>query len=295
MSFISYPSTPHLEGSGIQRGDSREVVSFSSMRGAFAVVEEKIDGANSGFSFDGAGEPVLQSRGHTLTRDPHTFSERHFRDMKVWVEANRDILLERLEDRYVVFGEWMGALHSVYYDDLPHLFLEFDVWDRSREIFLSTAARRRLLRGLPIASVPVLYAGPFPARADLSALHGPSVFQTDDWETVLRRACAIVGDDVERRLPRLFRPSPRVSEGFYLKIEEGEETTGRVKWVDPRFVQTILGHNVHWQSQFVVPNMVGRPVVEFPPAIFNNPGDRPYDADRPLDWVQSRVSRSSTA
>ncbi len=282
MSFVSYPRTPHLQGSGIQRGDSNETVPFSTLRGLYCVVEEKVDGANSGFSFDGAGDRWLQSRGSHLSLDPSIYSERHFRLFKQWVAAHSDDLLSRLEDRYVVYGEWMNALHSVYYDDLPHFFLEFDVWDRVEECFMSTTQRRGLLRNLPIASVPVLYRGEVTEEV-LRSLHRPSLFQTENWQETMRKACAMVGDDFDRRLPRIFRP--RLSEGFYIKVEDGSRCIARYKWVDPRFVQTILEHNVHWQSQIVVPNMLGVAVPEFPHTVVREVTARTYDADKPWEWV----------
>jgi len=58
--------------------------------------------------------------------------------------------------RYIMYGEWMYAKHTVFYDRLPHTFLEFDVYDRKARVFLSTKARRALLTGLPIMPVPVV-------------------------------------------------------------------------------------------------------------------------------------------
>src|SRR5205807_2014548 len=32
-----------------------------------------------------------------------------------------------LTDRYILYGEWLYAKHTVFYTDLPHYFLEFDI------------------------------------------------------------------------------------------------------------------------------------------------------------------------
>jgi hypothetical protein len=62
-----YPRTRHIEGSGIQAGDDDlQVAQWSELAGKHLVVEEKIDGANCGISFDRAGRLWLQSRGHYL-------------------------------------------------------------------------------------------------------------------------------------------------------------------------------------------------------------------------------------
>ena len=65
--FFKFPSTPHLSiGDGVDiRADK---VLSESERIAFLrqkiVVEEKIDGANLGLSFDPEGEIRVQNRGH---------------------------------------------------------------------------------------------------------------------------------------------------------------------------------------------------------------------------------------
>jgi RNA ligase len=61
-----------------------------------------------------------------------------------------------LGDRYVLYGEWLYAKHTVFYNALPHYFLEYDVLDLHTQQFLSTQVRRVLLAALPIVSVPVL-------------------------------------------------------------------------------------------------------------------------------------------
>jgi hypothetical protein len=155
--LLKYPRTPHLEGSRLQDGDEGyEHVPYNCLAGRYIVIEEKLDGGNSGVSYDGAGEQLLQSRGHYLVGGGR---ERQFNLFKRWASAHESALLECLEDRYVMYGEWLHKKHSVFYDSLPHYFAEFDIWDRSREVFLSTEARAQVLAGAPVLAVPVLYAG----------------------------------------------------------------------------------------------------------------------------------------
>jgi hypothetical protein len=78
---------------------------------------------------------------------------------KQWAQAHEGALMALLDDRYQVYGEWLYAKHSLYYDALPHWFCEFDIWDRSAQQFLDTPQRHALLDGVPVVSVPVLYAG----------------------------------------------------------------------------------------------------------------------------------------
>ena len=101
-----------------------------TIKGAHVVVEEKLDGANSAISFDSAGRLLLQSRGHFLTGGPR---ERQFAPLKAWAATIAAPLRDRIDDRYVIYGEWLYAKHTVFYDALPHYFCEFDVYDRVGE------------------------------------------------------------------------------------------------------------------------------------------------------------------
>ncbi|MFT8046900.1 RNA ligase family protein, partial [Salmonella enterica subsp. enterica serovar Enteritidis] len=83
--------------------------------------------------------------------------ERQFNLFKQWAQAHEGALLSLLDDRYQVFGEWMYAKHSLFFDALPHWFCEFDIWDRSAQCFLDTPRRHALLAVVPVVSVPVLY------------------------------------------------------------------------------------------------------------------------------------------
>lgn len=115
---------------------------FRAIAGRHLVVEEKLDGANAGISFDSGGVLKLQSRGHFLAGGPR---ERQFAPLKAWAATHQGVLWERLGTRYVLYGEWLYAKHTVFYDALPHHFCEFDLLDRSSGEFLSTPERRRVL------------------------------------------------------------------------------------------------------------------------------------------------------
>ena len=135
--IIKYPRTPHLEGSRLQPGDEElSQIPFSEIAGRNLAVEEKCDGANSAVSFSADGELLLQSRGHYLTGG---YRERHYALMKQWAAVHRDAFYQVLGSRYIMYGEWMYAKHSVFYDALPHYFLEFDVLDRQTGRFMDTS------------------------------------------------------------------------------------------------------------------------------------------------------------
>ncbi|WP_439632001.1 RNA ligase family protein [Gemmata sp.] len=244
-----YPRTQHLVGSGLQPGDEDlDAVPMAALVGRHVVVEEKMDGANCGASFGPDLALVLQSRGHYLQGGPR---EKQFALFKQWAAALADRLLDRLEARYVMYGEWLYAKHSVYYDALPHYFMEFDALDTVTGAFLDTPRRAELLAGLPVTPVKVLYAGEFPGEAALRALIGPSHFITADAPTRFREEVARLDWDVERAVRQTDLSGQM--EGLYVKVEEGGAVTERYKFVRPEFLQTVTADG-HWQDRPLVPN-----------------------------------------
>ena len=250
LAILKYPRTPHLEGSRLQPGDEgHEHVPLASLRGQQAVVEEKLDGANVGISFTEGGELLLQSRGHYLGGG----RERNFALFKQWASAHEARLLERLEDRYVMYGEWLHAKHSVSYDVLPHWFCEFDVYDRRDGVFLSTPRRQTLLAGSPVLSVPVVHEGELPASVKaLRALVRPSLAKSGRWRQAFEESVERQGLDLA--LARKQTDKSVLSEGLYVKVENEREVLGRFKWVRPDFVQTILDSGSHHSTRPLIPN-----------------------------------------
>jgi hypothetical protein len=247
-----YPRTPHLEGSRLQPGDEDlDQVPFRAIAGRHLVVEEKLDGANAGISFDSAGTLKLQSRGHFLTGGPR---ERQFAPLKAWAATHQSVLWERLGTRYVLYGEWLYAKHTVFYDALPHHFCEFDLLDRETGDFLSTPERRRLLEGTPVVSVPVLHEGPLRSVKDLTALIGPSTCRTPAWRGALIEAARAAGQDPEVVVAET--DSDDHMEGLYIKVEENGRTVERYKWVRPTFLTAVLDSGSHWQDRPILPNRV---------------------------------------
>jgi len=298
--LLKFPRTRHLADSALQVGDDgSDRTPFAHIAGLKVVYEEKVDGANAAFRFDGAGELWAQSRGHYLAvGDRNAPRERDWALLKEWLQAYRTDFLERFEDRYIVFGEWMGVLHTVAYNSLPSLFLEFDIFDTVLGVFLDTQSRRELCAGLPICSVPVLYHGPALTLAHMKSLIGPSVFRTsaviEDWRQSLRRACALVGDDYEKRLPKMDA-SDQI-EGIYVKVEAEGRAVDRLKWVRSGFLQAIQGADEHWQSRFPVPNLLEAQADVFPGYLARRPGPAPtYDPDRPWLWAPWLAAPEATA
>jgi hypothetical protein len=250
--ILKYPRTRHLLGSRLQPGDDDlEAVSIDELSGAHLVIEEKLDGANAGLSFNPEGELRLQSRGHYLTGG---YRERHFDLFKSWAAARSGALWDRLGPRFVVYGEWLYAKHTVFYDLLPHYFLEFDVYDRHDARFLSTPVRHELLEGTGIASVPVLGQGPTPTLEELRALVKPSLYKSPAWRDRLADAAATAGQE-SARIAAETDPSDH-SEGLYLKVEADGRVTDRLKFVRASFLTSVVDSGSHWIDRPIVPNQL---------------------------------------
>ena len=261
--ICKYPRTAHLEGSRLQPGDdASDQLPLAALAGCHVVIEEKMDGANCGLSFGEGGELLLQSRGHYLCGGA---GERQFNWLKPWAQAHADRLLARLEDRWVLYGEAMYAKHSVWYDQLPHWLLEFDVRDRRTGQFLSTTRRAELLAGLPVVPVPVLYAGPMPTNPKLLwKLVRHSLAKSAQWRANFEQ-------EVERQgqpLALCWQQSNGgdASEGLYLKVENADFVQARYKLVRPDFQQTILDSGSHHLARPILPNRLADGVDLYAPS-----------------------------
>ena len=198
--IAKYPRTRHIEGSGLQKGDHNlKIAPFSEIAGKTLVVEEKVDDANVGISFETKGSLRLQCRGHYLTGGP---GERQFNLLKPWAETHRSWLWETLGSRYILYGEWLYAKHTVFYDALPHYLLEFDILDTQTGVFLSTDCRREMLAGKPMVSVPVIYQGAIRSVKQLEPLVVFSLYKTSKWRKNLWEAAVASGSDPETATTR---------------------------------------------------------------------------------------------
>jgi len=217
--FIKFPSTPHLAvlpGVSI-RGDKvldeKQRKEFLSHK---LIVEEKIDGANLGISFDDGGNLFLQNRGSHLDK-PFTGQWKKLPD---WLHVKSDLLFDMLDDRLILFGEWCYARHSVSYSKLPGWFLGFDVLEKKTRDFWPVKKRNNLLKQAGIPSVPLLATGHF---------------SFPELEELL--ACS--------------KLSSEPAEGIYLRYERDGRLVSRAKLVRPEFIQAV---NEHWSKSIIRPN-----------------------------------------
>ncbi|WP_029043429.1 RNA ligase family protein [Cupriavidus sp. WS] len=221
--FFRFPHTPHLAWLG--RGEPRDdkVLSLTEARDLLdgdVVVEEKLDGANLGFSLSPEGRLLAQNRGQYLI-EPHAGQ---FARLPAWLSVHADALLGGLEPELMLFGEWCAARHSLDYSALPDWFLLFDVYDRAANRFWSTARRNALAQSVGLSTVPLIRQG----RTSLSELK------------------QVVGNT-----PSHYRAGPL--EGVVVRRESADWCEARAKLVRPDFTQTI---DTHWRKRAIEWNRI---------------------------------------
>lgn len=214
--FFRFPHTPHLEwlGEGTPRDD--KVLSNSeatSLLDAPVVVEEKLDGANLGFSLAVDGRLQVQNRGSYLVKPfPGQFGP-----LVQWLELHEETLLANMPSDVIVFGEWCAARHSLLYSHLPDWFMLFDVYDRAVGKFWSTSRRNAMATLLELPTVP-------------SLLNGRTTRQS------LR--------DLLDQMKSKFSDGPL--EGVVIRRQDDQWLQARAKLVRQDFTQAI---DAHWRSR----------------------------------------------
>lgn len=211
--FFRFPRTAHLVwlGEGQPRDDKVLLPSDAeALLAGSVVVEEKIDGANIGFSLGEGATLRVQSRGSYL--DPE-FSHPQFRPLWPWLKARESEMVGALGSDRILFGEWCYAVHSVAYHRLPDWFLGFDVYDRSQGEFWDSARRNSLLETIRLHAVPRIAEGHFTIQGIEKVLSTPS------------------------------RVGVGAVEGLVIRREAEGFTTARAKLVRREFTQAI---DEHW-------------------------------------------------
>ncbi|KAG9651267.1 hypothetical protein KCU86_g1251, partial [Aureobasidium melanogenum] len=227
-----FPRTRHLFNIGSASRD--DLILSSSDAQAFLqasdpsttiVVEEKVDGANLGISLDSSGAFKVQNRSHYVNSKSHA----QFKKLDKWLDDHYEglsIVLDAANSqpgRWILYGEWLYAKHSIYYTTLPDLFLAFDLFDTETGTFLSRDALSKRLNGTNIHQVSQLEV------------------QSLDEQSLL---------DVVRTRKSGFYDG--VIEGVYLRRQKDGKTIDRAKIVRSDFI----AGDEHWNRRGVTPNIV---------------------------------------
>ena len=223
--FFRFPHTPHI--AWLAHGAPREdkVLSPAEVRDLLTgevVIEEKLDGANLGFSVSPEGQVRAQNRGQYLTPPFHG----QFAKLGPWLKAHEDRLFDALGTRLMAFGEWCAARHSLDYVSLPDWWLLFDVYDRVECQFWSTYRRNAWAKLHGFNVVPNLHTG----RVRMA--------QLQEW---------VASEKSKFRHGNL--------EGLVIRLENADWLESRAKLVRLDFTQAI---DSHWRSRALEWNQLSR-------------------------------------
>lgn len=261
---IKYPRTEHLEGSKyidlsskIFQYNDKEQISFESLSkaGEYIILEEKMDGIGLGVGFI-KGEYYIQHRGHiyssTDTEVPY-----FIKNFSNWIIQHEELLYTLLEDKYCLFGEWLQYKHTIFYNSLSSVFLEYDIYSKEENVFLSTPKRKNLLEPFPeIQSVCVLDTVEKINLKELISLYNSidfSIGKNNHWKKDLYNICMQKSLNYEEVLKHTLQDN--LFEGFYIKTENENEVTGRYKWIRKEFLDKIL-NGEHWKKSPIIENMI---------------------------------------
>jgi ATP-dependent RNA circularization protein (DNA/RNA ligase family) len=215
--FFRFPHTPHIAwlASGKPRDDKvLSLAEVGELLDGEVVVEEKIDGANLGFSVSADGHVQGQNRGQYLKSPYHG----QFAKLAPWLSTHEDRLFDALGNKLMAFGEWCAARHSLGYKGLPDWWLLFDVYDRVDGRFWSTVRRDAWAQTNGFLTVPCLHRGPvtLPQLSE-DFLDRPSCFRSSSLEGVvirkedvfwLRKRAKLVRADFAQAIDRHWRSRP---------------------------------------------------------------------------------------
>lgn len=221
--FFRFPHTPHLAWLGQAPPRDDKVLSAIEAQALLAgevVVDEKLDGANVGFSLAPDGSLRAQNRGQYLA-DPHGGQ---FARLSAWLAQHGSAVRNVLTPDLVLFGEWCAARHSLDYAALPDWFLVFDVYERSASRFWCSQRRDALAALAGLAVVPRVTHG----RYTVAALR-----------------------DLVETCHSSFREGPL--EGVVIRRESALWCESRAKLVRADFSQAI---ETHWRKRAIEWNRI---------------------------------------
>ncbi|KAG2530486.1 hypothetical protein JM18_002100 [Phytophthora kernoviae] len=174
-----------------------------------------------GISLSAEGAIVVQNRSHVVNAQTH----RQFRALDDFLNSHRavlDAILNRdplFPGRFILYGEWLAATHSIPYSRLGSLFYAFDLYDRESGQFWDRSSLQELLEMSAASNdgknviqlVPKLWEGRvLPPRDELVAMaqqrqskfydgsiEVPAASSAPTASTVLADATAAVDDAVD--------------------------------------------------------------------------------------------------
>lgn len=167
--IIKFPRTRHLINLGSATRDDL-VLDKDQMKKFLdneLIIEEKIDGANMGFSLTKDSKVKCQNRSHFVTSE----YSNQFKILDKWISKNSADLFTVLEpERHILFGEWLYMKHSIGYDKLADYFIVFDIFDSFENKFFSRSRLEETLANTNFKIIPLIAKKKFSSMDELLKL-----------------------------------------------------------------------------------------------------------------------------
>ena len=140
---FKYPRTPHFPFSKGATNDDKVLYSTEHFVGKEVVVTEKMDGENTTVYSDYSHARSLESK---------------HKPYHSWLLSYISTFQSQIPENWRICGEYLYAVHSIEYQNLPSYFMAFSVWNDKNEC-LDWQSTKELLEALGVETVPVIYEG----------------------------------------------------------------------------------------------------------------------------------------
>jgi hypothetical protein len=216
MNSDKYPRTFHFSYSKGCTNDDKIALSVDKLIGKPIVITEKCDGSNTS----------LESNGCFARTHSGPPSHLSFDGLK----ALHGIVKYKIPDNIQLFGEWLFALHSISYSELPGYFLLFNVRNSNsdRSIWESWEEVEMWAEEIGVPTVPVLFKGIVNSEKELQTLVESLMIQPS--------MCGGIREGVVAR----------IADSFY----NDEFSSCILKCVRANHVTT----STHWREQEIIKN-----------------------------------------
>jgi ATP-dependent RNA circularization protein (DNA/RNA ligase family) len=208
---------PRMEHTANSHPTDDDLISKDLLFPKFWIVTEKVDGAQMSIEFQNK-ELIVTNRGTRLLQGD---MDRQFHILPEWIYPKYEMLLEKLGDKLVLFGEWLHHKHTVPYDELPDWFIAYDLWDKEAKNFVPFKDFCHIMDECEIHHVPILFEGVIQNENHLIEFISKSRFGSEEME------------------------------GIVIHSPDGKY---RYKYVTGRFHESVDQSSQHWRYKARIPN-----------------------------------------
>jgi len=101
---------------------------------------------------------VIKNRSHIIKTNEH----QQYSKLEQWIGDHYEDLykiLEKHQCRYILYGEWLQATHTINYTKLSDYFIAYDIFDKLENKFYSRKKFRSIMEKTNIKVIPMMYHG----------------------------------------------------------------------------------------------------------------------------------------